>query len=176
MVLLPHVLEVLDLGRQLLLRCVDHRGRGVAGPAARHVGEWRGREGESSIVERLADARLKQFLTISRYLFSIGAYRANDGTVRLVVPFPTWDDLLRLAFDEICAYGATSVQVMRRMNALVADLKQAVPEERRSSLTYWEARLKATIARSFADGEERMEASEEDRQGLGVPRRRSSFP
>ena len=28
----------------------------------------------------------------------------------------------------ICFYGATSVQVMRRMNALVADLTRAVPE------------------------------------------------
>ena len=48
-----------------------------------------------------------------------------------MIPFPTWDDLVRLAFNEICFYGATSVQVMRRMNALVADLTKAVPEERR---------------------------------------------
>ncbi len=100
----------------------------------------------------------------------IGKYRDSDGTVRLVVPFPTWDDLVRLAFDEICAYGATSVQVMRRMNALIADLTRAVPEERRATLKYWNARLKTTIARTFADGEERLDASKEDRQGLGVPR------
>jgi uncharacterized membrane protein len=60
----------------------------------------------------------------------IGNHRDRDGKLRLVIPFPTWDDLVRLAFDEICFYGATSVQVMRRMNALVADLMQAVPEER----------------------------------------------
>ena len=59
-----------------------------------------------------------------------GAHCDSDGKMRLVVPFPAWDDLVRLAFDEICAYGATSVQVMRRMNALVKDLAQAVPEER----------------------------------------------
>jgi uncharacterized membrane protein len=86
------------------------------------------------------------------------------------VPFPTWDDLLRLAFDEICACGATSVQVMRRMNALVADLTVAVPDERRPTLRYWDGRLKAVIARSFPDGEERQDALKEDRQGLGVPR------
>jgi uncharacterized membrane protein len=100
----------------------------------------------------------------------IGAYRDGNGNLRLVVPFPTWDDLLRLAFDEICAYGATSVQVMRRMNALVTDLTRAVSEDRRATLKYWDGRLKATIARSFADSEERMEALKEDRQGLGVPR------
>jgi len=93
--------------------------------------------------------------------------------LRLVVPFPTWDDLLRLAFDEICFYGATSVQVMRRMNALVADLSRAVPKERRPALEFWDARLRAVIARSFADSEERLEASKQDRQGLGAPRHRS---
>ncbi len=103
----------------------------------------------------------------------IGRYRDGDGKLRLVVPFPTWDDLLRLAFDEICFYGATSVQVMRRMNALVADLSRAVPKERRPALEFWDGRLKAIIARSFVDSEERLEASKQDRQGLGAPRQHS---
>jgi hypothetical protein len=30
---------------------------------------------------------------------------------------PSWKDFLRLAFDEVRVYGATSVQVMRRMGA-----------------------------------------------------------
>jgi len=109
-------------------------------------------------------------LRLGQRHLEIGRYPDGNGRLRLVVPFPTWDDLLRLAFDEICAYGATSVQVMRRMNALVADLARALPEERRATLNYWGARLKATIARSFPDVEERIEASGEDRQGLGVPR------
>jgi uncharacterized membrane protein len=109
-------------------------------------------------------------LRLGQRHLEIGRYCDSDGKLRLVVPFPTWDDLLRLAFDEICSYGSSSVQVMRRMNALVTDLTQAVPEERRPALKYWDARLKTTIARSFADGEERMDASREDRQGLGVPR------
>ena len=113
-------------------------------------------------------------LRLGQRHLEIGSYPDSDGRLRLVVPFPSWDDLLRLAFDEICAYGATSVQVMRRMNALVADLTRALPEERRQKLYYWEARLKATIARSFLDGDERIDASEEDRQGLGVPRQQPS--
>ena len=104
----------------------------------------------------------------------IGAFRDSDGKLRLVVPFPAWDDLLRLSFDEICFCGATSVQVMRRMNALVNDLIPVLPEERRPPLRGWDARLKVTIARSFPDGEERMEASQQDRQGLGIPRQASS--
>jgi uncharacterized membrane protein len=99
----------------------------------------------------------------------IGAYRDSDGNLRLVVPFPTWDDLLRLAFDEILFYGATSVQVMRRMNALVKDLALAVPKERHPKIEYWDGRLKAVIASSFVAGEARLEALKDDRQGLGVP-------
>ena len=113
-------------------------------------------------------------LRLGQRHLEIGKYRDSDGKLRLVIPFPTWDDLVRLAFNEICFYGATSVQVMRRMNALVADLTQAVPEERRATLKYWRGRLQTTIARSFADGEERLDASKEDRQGFGVPRQHSS--
>ena len=98
-----------------------------------------------------------------------GVVRDSDGVVRLTRPCPAWDDFLRLALAEICACGATSVQIMRRLNALLADVARAVPDARRPALAYWESRVAATIARSFADGEERLEASMADRQGLGVP-------
>ena len=97
---------------------------------------------------------------MGRRHLEIGKYHDSNGKLRLVVPFPSWDDLLRLSFDEICACGATSVQVMRRMNALLADLARAVPRERRPTVQYWSGRLKATIARSFVDDEERVEALE----------------
>ncbi len=113
-------------------------------------------------------------LRMGKRHLEIGKYFDSNGKLRLVVPFPSWDDLLRLAFDEISAYGATSVQVMRRMNALLADLARAVPEERRPSVLYWRGRLQATITRSFVDNEQRMEALKEDRQGLGVPRHEPS--
>ncbi len=113
-------------------------------------------------------------LRLGQCYLEIGSYLDGDNRLRLVVPFPTWDDLLLLAFGEICFYGATSLQVMRRMNALVADLTGFVPEEHRPALKSWHVRLKTTIARSFPDSEERREASHEDRQGLGVPRRGSS--
>jgi hypothetical protein len=59
---------------------------------------------------------------------------------------------------------------MRRMNALIGDLIPHVPEERRPVLRHWQGRVRATIMRSFAGEEERTEALEGDRQGLGVPR------
>jgi len=98
----------------------------------------------------------------------IGKYRNSEGKLRLVVPFPAWEDIVRLALDEICFCGANSVQVMRRLNALIGDLIPHLPEDRCTVLRYWQGRLKATISRSFTDDEERSEASKEDRQGLGV--------
>jgi uncharacterized membrane protein len=105
----------------------------------------------------------------------IGKFRDSDGKLRLVFPFPAWADLLRLALDEIRVYGAGSVQVMRRMNALVNDLVTVLPEGRRPALRHWDVRLKNTIARSFTDGEDQQEASQEDRQGLGMPRDSSGY-
>jgi uncharacterized membrane protein len=104
----------------------------------------------------------------------IGAFHDSGGTLRLLVPFPTWDDFLRLAFDEIRYCGANSVQVMRRMRALVSDLITVLPEERHPALMYWQQRLQGTVARSFQDADDKLEASTEDRQGLGTTRGRSA--
>jgi uncharacterized membrane protein len=113
-------------------------------------------------------------LRLGRRRLEIGEFRDNHGYLRLVVLFPSWEDFLRLALDEIQFYGASSVQVMRRMKALINDLIAALPEERRAALRYWEQRLSSTIARSFPDMDEKLEASVEDRQGLGIPKRQSA--
>lgn len=106
----------------------------------------------------------------------IGAIRDSGGALRLVIPHPAWEVFLILAFEEIRFCGANSVQVMRRMNALVSDLILALPQERHPPLLHYQQRLDATIARSFENTEDRQEASIEDRQGLGNPRRRSDRP
>jgi uncharacterized membrane protein len=100
----------------------------------------------------------------------VGSFRDGSGRVRLVIPFPSWDDFLHLGFEEILACGAKSVQVMRRMNALVADLLTILPVERCAGIKYWQQRLQASISRSFEDAEEKHSASLEDRQGLGITR------
>jgi uncharacterized membrane protein len=63
-----------------------------------------------------------QLLRLGRRRLEIGAISDDKGVVRLSIPHPTWEDFLRLALEEIRFCGATSVQVMRRMRALVADL------------------------------------------------------
>jgi uncharacterized membrane protein len=77
-----------------------------------------------------------------------------------------------LAFDEIRFYGANSVQVMRRMMALISEMISVLPRERHYALRYWQQRLQTTIERSFGDVEDRLDALAEDRQGLGISRRR----
>jgi len=110
-------------------------------------------------------------LRLGRRRLEIGAFHDATGRLRVVMPFPTWEDYLRLAFGEIIAYGATSVQVMRRMRALIADLLATVPLERRTALEAWHTHLKRSVVVSFADADDRTAALIEDRQGLGVSRR-----
>jgi uncharacterized membrane protein len=111
-------------------------------------------------------------IRLGRRRLEIGAFRDSAGHLRLVADFPAWEDFLRLAFDEIRYYGANSVQVMRRMKAVVIETISVLPEERRPSLQYWQERIQATVDHTFADTEDRIDASTEDRQGLGTSRRR----
>lgn len=99
----------------------------------------------------------------------IGAVRGDDGRLRVAVRHPTWEDFLALAFDEIRYCGANSIQVMRRMKALVADLIADLPPDRHESLLHHQRRLDASIAQRFSDAE-KHDVLVEDRQGLGVPR------
>jgi len=110
-------------------------------------------------------------IRLGRRRLEIGDFHDVLGKLRLSVIFPTWEDILALAFDEIRLYGATSVQVMRRMNALLSELISVLPEERRPALDYWQERLQLTIQSTFRDREDVLDASHEDRQGLGSSRR-----
>ena len=112
-------------------------------------------------------------LRLGQRRLEIGIERDRGGELRLVVPHPSWEDFVTLAFDEIRYYGATSVQVMRRMRALAADLIAALPAERHATLRRHQARIDATIAKAFDDEDDKADALVEDRQGLGVPRRRA---
>jgi uncharacterized membrane protein len=110
-------------------------------------------------------------LRLGRRRLEIGTYRDTVGNPKLLLQYPLWEDFLRLAFDEIRFYGASSVQVMRRMRALITELLSILPEERGAALQYWQARLQSTVEQTFSDKEDILDASDEDRQGLGSSRR-----
>lgn len=101
-----------------------------------------------------------------------GVSRDADGIVRLVLPMPSWDDYVTLAFDEIRLYGATSVQVMRRMrSALVSLVHSPLPPARIQRLQNYLVHLDAVVAASPFDFQDKNMASQEDRQGIGMSRR-----
>jgi uncharacterized membrane protein len=110
-------------------------------------------------------------LRLGRRRLEIGEVRDPAGYLRLVLRVPRWEDFLDLAFSQIRSYGASSIQVMRRMNALLNDLIDALPAERRPALERQQKRLDRTIVASFPDLEDQLEAFVEDREGLGAPRK-----
>jgi len=95
-----------------------------------------------------------------------GIGRDGAGTIRLRYPTPSWKDLLGLAVDETRQFGEESVQVTRRLRALLEDLRASVPESRRAAIDAELALLDAGADRAFSAGD-RTSASTRDRQGLG---------
>jgi uncharacterized membrane protein len=112
---------------------------------------------------------------LGRQDFDVGIARDAEGAVRLVVPMPSWEDYLALAFDEIRQFGMSSVQVMRRLRAALVGLAEAmtIPSRAEAVQRYLD-HLDLAIERSALDPQDRATALQEDRQGLGLSRRRSA--
>lgn len=102
-----------------------------------------------------------------RRRLDVGRHRDADGQVRLTVEVPTWEDYVSLGVDEIRQYGAGSVQVARRLRAMLEDLLAVVPEERQGALQEELALLARSVERAFPDAQDRSRASAPDQQGLG---------
>jgi uncharacterized membrane protein len=78
-----------------------------------------------------------------------------------------WDDVLALATTEIREYGAGSVQVTRRLRALLEELHAKVLPGYRAAVEDELARLDAGVVLHFADSPDLDRACTADRQGLG---------
>lgn len=104
---------------------------------------------------------------------SLGDGRLHDASGRVAVsyPAPTWDTFLSLAIDEILLYGSGSLQVTRRMRALLDDLRTAAPAPRWPAIDLKLAALQRAARRAFPDMAEGAEAARPDHQGIGSPRR-----
>ena len=57
-----------------------------------------------------------------------------SGQLRLIFRTPDWDDFVQLAVREIRYYGAENFQVARRLRAMIENLIQTLPDERRAAL------------------------------------------
>jgi len=97
--------------------------------------------------------------------------RRDDGASSAVVVLATrrWEDFVTLALTEIREYGATSVQVVRRLRALLEDLLVTVRPEHRPALEEELRRLDADIEASWRGSVDHDRASVADRQGIGGP-------
>ena len=98
-----------------------------------------------------------------------GVLRDPDNRVRLRYPAPSWEDYVSLALDETRQYGEGSVQVARRLKALLQSLIRAVPPYRRAAVDAQLALMGSSIQRAFSDEVDRDTAGKEDRQGIGTP-------
>ena len=76
---------------------------------------------------------------------------------------------MTLGLTEIREYGASSVQVVRRLRALLDQLLETVRPEHRAAIVAERRRLDATIAQTWADSIDLDLASAPDRQGIGGP-------
>jgi uncharacterized membrane protein len=93
------------------------------------------------------------------------------GDVRLVWPSPSWEDVLDLAFDEIRLYGAGSLQICRRLRAVLDDLAASTPAERHPAIEAQLRLLDAAVLSAFPDGSpEQATAMAADPIGLGLAR------
>ena len=115
--------------------------------------------------------RLHDFLRhLVHRRFPSGEYRDQTGTVRLVIKTLSWDDYVRLSFEEIRNGAAASVQVTRRLRACFEDLVQCAPEERRAPL---ERQLRLLDAEIESGEDARSDSAawrQSDPQGIGASR------
>jgi uncharacterized membrane protein len=87
----------------------------------------------------------------------------------VIMPVRTWRDFLALGVTEIREYGATSIQVARRLRALLEELGELVLPENRAAVEEEIRRLDATVAASYASNVDLDLAWSRDHQGIGGP-------
>jgi uncharacterized membrane protein len=111
-------------------------------------------------------------IRLGRRKLDSGYFSDANQVLRFVLPMPTWEDYLALAFDEIRQYGRDSVQVMRRLRAALIALAEAfVGADRVGGVRRHLKQLDLAIAQSSLDPEDQAGARETDRQGLGLTRK-----
>jgi uncharacterized membrane protein len=95
--------------------------------------------------------------------------QVNDGAgrVRLVYRTPDWEDFVSLSVTEIRQFGRESIQIVRRMRAMLENLIKVVPPERAVLLRAELDLLSRGVDRDFRDPEDRIRAASADSLGVG---------
>ena len=96
-----------------------------------------------------------------------GLAHDTSGSLRLVYRTPDWEDFVYLAVTEIRHFGGTSIQVARRLRAMLENLAEVLPPERTPLLRSELALLQRSTGRCFQDPEDQALAGISDLQGVG---------
>jgi uncharacterized membrane protein len=99
--------------------------------------------------------------------------RDSQGRLRLVYRTPAWEDFVQLAVTEIRHFGGASIQVARRLRAMLENLIQTLPEARAVLLRQELELLHRSAERFFTEPEDRALAEVSDSQGVGGKHGRS---
>ena len=90
-----------------------------------------------------------------------------EGSLRLLYPTPKWDDFVALAVTEIRQFGGGSIQVARRLRAMLENLSEVLPPERALLLREELSLLQRVAGRMFPEPEDQALANTGDSQGVG---------
>jgi uncharacterized membrane protein len=101
-----------------------------------------------------------------RYLAE-GSEVDRSGQIRLVYRTPNWEDFVLLGTIEIRQYGQDSIQVQRRLRAMLEDLLTTLPPRRAPILERELALLATSSKRTFPDLADQTLAESGDLQGIG---------
>jgi uncharacterized membrane protein len=96
-----------------------------------------------------------------------GHIKDRTGQVRLVYRTPDWDDFVHLAVTEIRQYGRESIQIMRRLRAMLENLILTLPSQRGPLLQLELNLLGSSSKRMFPDLDDQVLAKTGDLQGMG---------
>jgi uncharacterized membrane protein len=96
--------------------------------------------------------------------------RDASGRLRLVYRTPDWADFVQLAVTEIRHFGGESIQIVRRLRAMLQNLIQTLPEPRVALLQQELELLDKSTQRAFSDPEDCARAQVADPQGVGSRR------
>jgi uncharacterized membrane protein len=102
----------------------------------------------------------------NRYLAE-GYERDAKGKLRLIYRTPNWEDFVLLGTTEIRQYGDESIQVQRRLRAMLENLIETLPARRAPVLQRELALLTTSSKRSFPDLDDQNLAEAADLQGIG---------
>jgi uncharacterized membrane protein len=98
--------------------------------------------------------------------FPSGCHYDSAGRLRLVVPVLSWEGYVRLAVDELRYYAVSSIQVTRRLTAMLEDLLRVAPEDRRPPIERQLQLLREMAQDEFRRGDVEH-ALVADQQGVG---------